>query len=47
MPHTWFALGFGGNGTTFSYIAAEIIREGILGRRDPDADIFSFKRLEE
>jgi glycine/D-amino acid oxidase-like deaminating enzyme len=46
IPHTWFALGFGGNGTTFSYIAAEIIREGILGRRDPDADIFGFSRLE-
>jgi glycine/D-amino acid oxidase-like deaminating enzyme len=45
VPHTWFALGFGGNGTTFSYIAAEIIREGILGRRDRDADLFGFDRL--
>ena len=45
VPHTWFALGFGGNGTTFSVIAAEIIREGILGRRDPDADVFGFERV--
>lgn len=44
IPHTWFALGFGGNGTTFSVIAAEIIREGILGRRDPDAEFFGFER---
>ncbi len=44
VPHTWFALGFGGNGTTFSVIAAEIIRDGILGRRDPDATLFGFER---
>jgi glycine/D-amino acid oxidase-like deaminating enzyme len=47
MPHTWFALGLGGNGTTFSYIAAEIIRDGMFGQRDPDADIFGFARLEK
>ena len=46
VSHTWLALGFGGNGTTFSYIAAEIIREGILGRRDRDAALFGFDRLE-
>jgi glycine/D-amino acid oxidase-like deaminating enzyme len=45
VPHTWFALGFGGNGTTFSYIAAEIIRDGILGRCDRDADLFGLDRL--
>ena len=45
VPHTWFALGFGGNGTTFSYIAAEIIRDGILGQCDRDADLFGFERL--
>ncbi len=44
VPHTWFALGFGGNGTTFSVIAAEIIRAGILGGEDPDADLFRFER---
>jgi glycine/D-amino acid oxidase-like deaminating enzyme len=44
VPHTWFALGFGGNGTTFSIIAAELIRDAMLGERDPDASIFGFER---
>jgi glycine/D-amino acid oxidase-like deaminating enzyme len=44
VPHTWFALGFGGNGTTFSMVAAEIIREALMGRTDPDADLFGFDR---
>jgi len=43
-PHTWFALGFGGNGITFSVIAAEIIRDGILGRPNANAAIFKFNR---
>jgi glycine/D-amino acid oxidase-like deaminating enzyme len=43
-PHTWFALGFGGNGITFSLMAARIITNGIMGRKDPDAAIFSFSR---
>ena len=43
-PHTWYALGFGGNGITFSVIAAEIIRAGILGDDDPDAALFGFER---
>lgn len=46
VPHVWFALGFGGNGTVFSLIAAEIIRAGILGERDPDAALFGFERFE-
>lgn len=46
VPHTWFALGFGGNGTTFSLIAAEIVRAGILGQRDSDAELFGFGRAE-
>jgi glycine/D-amino acid oxidase-like deaminating enzyme len=44
VPHTWFALGFGGNGTTFSLIAAEIIREAMLGKTDSDAALFRFAR---
>jgi glycine/D-amino acid oxidase-like deaminating enzyme len=44
IPHTTFALGYGGNGVTFSLIAAEIIRSSLLGRNDPDADLFSFDR---
>jgi len=44
MPHTFFALGFGGNGITFSQIAAEIVCDLIRGKRNPDAAIFSFDR---
>jgi glycine/D-amino acid oxidase-like deaminating enzyme len=44
VPYTWFALGFGGNGTVFSVIAAEIIRAALLGKPDPDADLFGFDR---
>jgi glycine/D-amino acid oxidase-like deaminating enzyme len=45
VPHTWFALGFGGNGTTYSIIAAEIIREALLGGCDPDASLFGYERF--
>jgi glycine/D-amino acid oxidase-like deaminating enzyme len=44
MPHTYFALGFGGNGITFSQIAANIIADLIQGKKNADAAIFSFKR---
>ena len=44
FPHTYFALGYGGNGITFSLIAAEIIRDGFLGRKNHDASIFRFGR---
>lgn len=43
-PHTYFALGFGGNGITFSIIAGQIIARLAAGRKDPDKDIFSFTR---
>ena len=43
-PHAYFALGYGGNGITFSVIAAEIIRDGFLGRKNCDAAIFRFGR---
>lgn len=41
----YFALGFGGNGIVFSLIAAEIIRDSILGVKNADAEIFSFSRF--
>lgn len=44
FPHTYFALGYGGNGITFSLIAAEIIRDCFLGRKNRDARIFRFER---
>lgn len=43
-PHTYYALGFGGNGITFSVIAAEIIRDMITGKKNKDAFLFSFDR---
>lgn len=44
MPRTFFALGFGGNGITFSQIAAEIVTAMIQGKKHPDAAIFAFGR---
>ncbi len=37
-------LGYGGNGITFSMMAAQILRGLIAGRGDPDSDLFSFRR---
>lgn len=39
-----FALGYGGNGITFSMIAAEVISNIILGKQDDRAELFGFKR---
>ncbi|HEX6430625.1 MAG TPA: FAD-dependent oxidoreductase [Niastella sp.] len=43
-PHTYFALGLGGNGITFSIIAAQIITRLALGVPDNDARLFGFDR---
>ena len=43
-PHTYFALGFGGNGIIYSVMAAELIRDHYLGRPSPDYDLFRFGR---
>jgi glycine/D-amino acid oxidase-like deaminating enzyme len=43
-PNCYFALGYGGNGITLSLVAAQIIRDAILDRRNPAADLFSFNR---
>jgi glycine/D-amino acid oxidase-like deaminating enzyme len=37
-------LGYGGNGITFSMIAAQLIQRAILGLNDPDADLFALPR---
>lgn len=42
--NSFYALVVGGNGITFSLIAAEIIRDRILGRPDPDNNMFLFRR---
>ncbi|MDO5510258.1 MAG: FAD-binding oxidoreductase [Weeksellaceae bacterium] len=43
-PGGLFALGFGGNGITFSVISAKILRDLILGNENPDAQVFAFDR---
>ncbi len=45
LPNSYFALGFGGNGITFSLIAAEMITASITGNTNVDAKLFSFERL--
>ena len=42
--NAYYALGFGGNGITFSVIAAQMIRDLILDKANPDSEIFSFNR---
>jgi glycine/D-amino acid oxidase-like deaminating enzyme len=44
FPGGLFALGYGGNGITFGLIAAQLLRDRILGRDNPDVDIFRFDR---
>ncbi len=44
MPHTYFALGFGGNGITFSAIAAQVIHDLLVKGKSEYSDIFSFNR---
>lgn len=44
LPHSYFALGFGGNGITFSVIAADIIAATISGRTSAFRNIFGFER---
>jgi glycine/D-amino acid oxidase-like deaminating enzyme len=43
-PSCQFALGYGGNGITCSVLAAEIIRDALLGRDNPLARLFRFGR---
>jgi len=40
----YFALGYGGNGITFSLLAAQIIRDLIYHKKNEGAKIFSFDR---
>jgi len=44
MPNCWAALGYGGNGTTYSRIAADIIATALTGGNDTDADLYDFSR---
>lgn len=40
-PRCFAILGYGGNGITFSVIAAQLIQRAILGLKDPDAELFA------
>lgn len=44
LPHCFAALGYGGNGITYSRIAADVIAGAVTGRRDCDADLYDFDR---
>jgi glycine/D-amino acid oxidase-like deaminating enzyme len=44
LPNCWVALGYGGNGITYSRVAADIIAGALTGRPDIDADLFDFTR---
>ncbi len=44
FPQTWFALGYGGNGITFSVIASRLIADALRGQPNPDAHLFAFDR---
>lgn len=43
-PLAYFAIGYGGNGITFSAIAARLITDLYLGRPNDDAEVFRFGR---
>lgn len=45
LKNSYFALGFGGNGITFSIIAAQIISDLIAGKSNKDASVFRFERI--
>lgn len=44
MAHCFAALGYGGNGITYSRIAADIIAGALTGNPDADADLYDFSR---
>ncbi len=43
-PRQLFALGYGGNGMTFGFLAARLLLEWYLGNRSTDHDLFAFSR---
>lgn len=43
-PHTFFALGYGGNGIIFGFLSARIIRDMITGKPNSNSALFGFDR---
>ncbi len=46
-PRTWFALGYGGNGITYSLLAAELFRDRLTEGIARDGDLYGFDRRPE
>ena len=42
FPKCYAVLGYGGNGITFSVLAAKLITAAVAGRKDADAELFGF-----
>jgi glycine/D-amino acid oxidase-like deaminating enzyme len=42
-PRCYAVMGFGGNGITFSMLAANLLKAAITGRNDPQSRLFGFK----
>lgn len=40
LDHAWAVMGFGGNGITYSVIAAQVVSAAIRGGEDADADLY-------
>jgi uncharacterized membrane protein len=40
LPHAWFALAYGGNGTTFGMMATNMLRDAVLGRPHEEVHLF-------
>ncbi len=43
LPHCYTVMGFGGNGTIYSLIAAQIMPTLLQGRPDKDVDLYRFR----
>ena len=43
-PHHLFALGYGGNGMTFGFLAARLLLDAFQNVKDDDLDLFAFNR---
>jgi glycine/D-amino acid oxidase-like deaminating enzyme len=44
-PRHWFALGYGGNGMTFGFLAARLLVERWQGAESRDHELFGFDRM--
>jgi glycine/D-amino acid oxidase-like deaminating enzyme len=43
FPKCYAVMGYGGNGITFSMLATKLITAAVLGRKDPDTELFAFE----